>query len=99
VAYEPDDEVKDKKMMTLTKQVIPFYLQKLNIIAKENNAHLVLGKPTWADVYFAGILDYLNYLTKVDLLADYPNLKEVVDKVLANENIKAYIAKRPVTEV
>jgi prostaglandin-H2 D-isomerase / glutathione transferase len=44
VAYEPDDEVKEKKMMTLTKQVIPFYLNKLNIIAKENNNHLVLGK-------------------------------------------------------
>uniref|UniRef100_A0A2C9GW78 glutathione transferase n=1 Tax=Anopheles farauti TaxID=69004 RepID=A0A2C9GW78_9DIPT len=99
VAYEPDDMVKEKKMITLNNEVIPFYLTKLNVIAKENNGHLVLGKPTWADVYFAGILDYLNYLTKTNLLENFPNLQEVVDKVLDNENIKAYIAKRPITEV
>uniref|UniRef100_A0A182PUJ2 glutathione transferase n=1 Tax=Anopheles epiroticus TaxID=199890 RepID=A0A182PUJ2_9DIPT len=99
VAYEPDDMVKEKKMVTLNNEVIPFYLTKLNVIAKENNGHLVLGKPTWADVYFAGILDYLNYLTKTNLLENFPNLQEVVSKVLDNENIKAYIAKRPITEV
>uniref|UniRef100_A0AAG5D1E9 glutathione transferase n=1 Tax=Anopheles atroparvus TaxID=41427 RepID=A0AAG5D1E9_ANOAO len=99
VAYEPDDMVKEKKMITLNNEVIPFYLTKLNVIAKENNGHLVLGKPTWADVYFSGILDYLNYLTKTNLLENFPNLQEVVNKVLDNENIKAYIAKRPITEV
>ncbi|XP_058456414.1 glutathione S-transferase [Malaya genurostris] len=99
VAYEPDDIVKEKKMITLNNEVIPFYLTKLNVIAKENNGHLVLGKTTWADVYFAGILDYLNYLTKTNLLENFPNLQEVVNNVLANENIQAYIAKRPVTEV
>ncbi|XP_050067539.1 glutathione S-transferase [Anopheles maculipalpis] len=99
VAYEPDDLVKEKKMITLNNEVIPFYLTKLNVIAKENNGHLVLGKPTWADVYFAGILDYLNYLTKTNLLENFPNLQDVVNKVLDNENIKAYIAKRPITEV
>uniref|UniRef100_A0A182YLZ8 glutathione transferase n=1 Tax=Anopheles stephensi TaxID=30069 RepID=A0A182YLZ8_ANOST len=99
VAYEPDDMVKEKKMVTLNNEVIPFYLTKLNVIAKENNGHLVLGKPTWADVYFAGILDYLNYLTKTNLLENFPNLQDVVNKVLDNENVKAYIAKRPITEV
>lgn len=99
VAYEPDDIVKEKKMITLNNEVIPFYLTKLNVIAKENNGHLVLGKTTWADVYFAGILDYLNYLTKINLLENFPNLQECVNKVLENENIKAYIAKRPITEV
>ena len=63
-------------MVTLNNEVIPFYLTKLNVIAKENNGHLVLGKPTWADVYFAGILDYLNYLTKTNLLENFPNLQE-----------------------
>uniref|UniRef100_T1DH15 glutathione transferase n=1 Tax=Anopheles aquasalis TaxID=42839 RepID=T1DH15_ANOAQ len=99
VAYEPDDIVKEKKIITLNNEVIPFYLTKLNVIAKENNGHLVLGKPTWADVYFAGILDYLNYLTKTNLLENFPNLQEVVNKVVDHENVKAYIAKRPITEV
>lgn len=54
---------------------------------------------TWADIYFAGIIDYLNYLTKIDLLENFPGLRQVVENVLNNENIKNYIAKRPVTEV
>ena len=54
---------------------------------------------TWADIYFAGIIDYLNYLTKIDLLENFPSLRQVVDGVLNNDNVKAYIAQRPVTEV
>lgn len=44
VSYEPDDQVKDKKMITLTQEVIPFYLTKLNVIAKENDGHLALTR-------------------------------------------------------
>lgn len=44
VSYEPDDQVKEKKMITLTQEVIPFYLTKMNVIAKENNGHLVLNR-------------------------------------------------------
>lgn len=44
VAYEPDDVVKEKKLITLNNEVIPFYLSKVNNIAKENNDHLALGR-------------------------------------------------------
>lgn len=44
VSYEPDDEVKEKKNITLTTEVIPFYLEKLDAIAQENNGHLALGR-------------------------------------------------------
>lgn len=44
VSYEPDDEVKEKKQITLTTEVIPFYLEKLDAIVKENNGHLALAK-------------------------------------------------------
>lgn len=44
VSYEPDDEVKEKKQITLTTEVIPFYLEKLEAIVKENNGHLALSK-------------------------------------------------------
>lgn len=44
VSYEPDDEVKEKKQVTLTTEVIPFYLEKLDAIARENSGHLALGK-------------------------------------------------------
>lgn len=54
---------------------------------------------TWADVYLAGILDYLNYMAKVDLIEKHPNLKRLIDGVLALEPIKAWIEKRPQTDV
>lgn len=54
---------------------------------------------TWADIYFAGILDYLNYMAKVDLVEKYPNLKAVVDNVVSLEPIKAWLEKRPQTDV
>lgn len=99
VSYEPDDDVKEKKNITLTTEVIPFYLEKLEEIAKENQGHLALSKLTWADVYFAAILDYINYMAKVDLLEKYPGLRGLVDSVNELEPIKAWLEKRPVTDV
>jgi hypothetical protein len=31
-------------MTTLTQEVIPFYLTKMNVVAKENGGHLVLNR-------------------------------------------------------
>jgi prostaglandin-H2 D-isomerase / glutathione transferase len=44
VSYEPDDAVKTKKLSTWNNEVIPFYLEKLEDIARENNGHLACGK-------------------------------------------------------
>lgn len=44
VSYEPDDDVKVKKLQTLNSEVIPFYLEKLEDIARDNNGHLSCGK-------------------------------------------------------
>lgn len=44
MSYEPDDEVKKNKLQTLNTEVIPFYLEKLDDIARENNGHLACGK-------------------------------------------------------
>lgn len=104
-------------MQTLNEEVIPFYLEKLDHIAKDNGGFLAIGKVspfslsvttsynfffllqmTWADVYFTGILDYLNYLTKCDLVEHRVHLKKIVTAVRDNENIKAWIEKRPQTD-
>lgn len=54
---------------------------------------------TWADLYFVGILDYLNYMTKSDLVANHPNLQRLVDNVTSIDSIAAWIAKRPQTDI
>lgn len=59
---------------------------------------LVQFQLTWADFYFTALLDYLNFMTKQDLVANHENLKAVVTNVLEQESIKTWIEKRPKTE-
>lgn len=54
---------------------------------------------TWADIFFVGILDYLNYMVDFDLTENNPNLKNVVRNVSSVEAIAAWIKKRPKTRV
>lgn len=98
VAYEKDLKVQEDKRKPLNAETIPFYLAKLEEIAKENDGHLALKRITWADFYFAGIHDYLCVMTKQDLTADCPSLKKVVENVHAIDNVKRWIEKRPQTE-
>lgn len=44
LSYEPNDDAKDKKLQTLNEEVIPFYLEKLDHIAKDNGGFLAIGK-------------------------------------------------------
>ena len=97
VHYEQDEALKATKRKPLNEVTIPFYLGKLDEIAKENNGHLALKRLTWADIYFTGILDYINFMAGQDLTAKYPNLKKVADNVRELEGIKKWIAKRPKT--
>ncbi|XP_062560800.1 glutathione S-transferase-like [Armigeres subalbatus] len=97
--YDPDENGKEKKFAIIKKEVIPFYLEKLEEIARDNNGYLANGKLTWADLYFVGLLDYLNHLANTDLIVDQPNLQKVVKNVTSIESIKNWIDKRPQTDM
>jgi glutathione S-transferase len=60
VSYEPDDEVKQKKLQTLNNEVIPFYLEKLEDIAKENGGYLSIGRVNTTSSYIL-IFAILNF--------------------------------------
>ncbi|XP_068085135.1 glutathione S-transferase [Anabrus simplex] len=96
--YEENEEAKAKKIQTLRKETLPMYLSKLDKQVKDNGGHFVGGKLTWADLYFSSHLDTWGVLFGKPVTDDYPNLKVVYDKVNALPAIKAWIAKRPVTE-
>lgn len=85
-------------MVTLKSETIPFYLAKLESMAKENNGHFALSKLTWADMYFVGMLNYMNAMATFNLVDNYPALKALVDSVNSLASIKAWLAVRPVTE-
>lgn len=44
VHWESDEAIKQKKSAELKKDVIPFYLDKFDAMAKENNGYLALGR-------------------------------------------------------
>jgi len=99
VHYETDEQVKEKKAVTLNKETIPFYLEKLDALARVNLGYLALQRLTWADVYFAAVLDYLKYMTNPELIDDCPNLVAVVQRVHTVKAIKAWLAKRPPSDL
>lgn len=61
MSYEPDDDVKEKKLVTLNAEVIPFYLEKLEDIARDNNGYLALGRVDFLN-YFLCLLNRLRIL-------------------------------------
>ncbi|XP_018334284.1 glutathione S-transferase [Agrilus planipennis] len=97
--YESDPSIKESRKGPLLKETIPYYLERLDAIAKQNNGHLACGKLTWADIILAAWLDYLNYMISGNLLEKYANLQSVVNNVLSIPQIKAWIEKRPHSEM
>lgn len=75
------------------------YLNSLVVVSESHDSFdSFCFQLTWADFYFTAILDYLNYLTKTDLIAHHENLRQVVINVLEQESIKTWVEKRPKTE-
>lgn len=50
---------------------------------------------TWADLYFLGLLEYLNVMAKGDITEGCPNLQAVINNVLAIPVIKKWVETRP----
>lgn len=84
-------------MITLKAETIPFYLDKLESMVKENNGFFALSKLTWADLYFVALLNYLNHMATFNLVADRPALSGLVESVNGLESIKVWLTKRPST--
>ncbi|KAK9506950.1 hypothetical protein O3M35_008793 [Rhynocoris fuscipes] len=97
--YENDEKLKEKKKEEVLKETAPFYLKKLDELVKENGGYLANGTLSWGDLYFIGISDYLVGMLGYDFFEKYANLKALKDKVLAIPAIKAWIAKRPHTDL
>ncbi|KAL7015378.1 hypothetical protein ACKWTF_016417 [Chironomus riparius] len=94
----PEDQ-KEAAMKKVLEETIPLYLSKLNSLAEENDGYLACKRLTWADIYVTSLSALINFIGKgQDLFATYPALKKVIDTVESIENIKKWIAERPVTE-
>lgn len=97
--YDQDEASKEKKWEPLKNETVPYYMSKFEEVVNKNDGYFVSGKLTWADLYFVGILDYLNAMVKEDLVENHPKLKALRENVLALPPIKAWVEKRPDSEI
>jgi len=99
VHFEADEAIKQKKKETLIAETVPFYLGKLEEIAKENKGHLAVSKLTWADFFFAAMMEIFKIWTRPEILSKYPNLQKVAENVYNLDAIKTWMKKRPATDM
>ncbi|XP_028045980.2 glutathione S-transferase [Monomorium pharaonis] len=96
--WEQDPASKEKLKETAFKK-LPFYLDKFENQVKKNGGHFVGGKLSWADFLWAGYCDYLSSIVAGDPNKDHPEMKKLMEKVRALPNVKAYLEKRPKTQL
>ncbi|XP_018356543.1 PREDICTED: glutathione S-transferase-like [Trachymyrmex septentrionalis] len=96
--WEKDPAFKEKLKETAF-QKWPYYLDKFEAQVKKNGGYFVGGKLSWADFLWAAYFDYLSFVLEDDPNKDHPELKKLVEKVRALPNVKAYIEKRPITQL
>ncbi|XP_076239149.1 glutathione S-transferase S4 [Calliopsis andreniformis] len=92
---ESDPVVKAKKREEVFTNVIPFYLSKLEELAKNNDGYLHGGQLSYADLFFVAISDSINTAYESDITKDKPHLKALKEKILAIPSIKAWVERRP----
>lgn len=94
------DETKKAELLKhfLTETAPPVLTNYRSIIEKNGTGYFVGDSLTWADIGLAYALDCLSKIDSSIIDAHAP-LKAHIDKVLSLPNIKAWIDKRPVTEV
>ncbi|EFN62035.1 Glutathione S-transferase [Camponotus floridanus] len=96
--WEKDPALKEK-LKGIAFEKLPFYLDKFEAQVKKNGGYFVNGKLSWADILWTAYCDYLSFVLAGDPNKDHPELKKLVEKVRALPNIKAYIEKRPKTQL
>ncbi|XP_053979678.1 glutathione S-transferase-like [Hylaeus volcanicus] len=92
---EQDPALKAKKKVEVFENTVPFYLNKLEELTKNNGGYLHGGQLSYADLFFVAITDSLSTAYEADITKDKPHLKALKEKVLAIPSIKAYVEKRP----
>ncbi|KAL7011735.1 hypothetical protein ACKWTF_014417 [Chironomus riparius] len=92
--FSPPNVIEEKRAQ-LKSESIPFFLKNLEEIASKNDEFLAIKKLSWGDLYFAAMIDYMNWMMKGNLLEDFENLKKVYEYVMEIDGIKSYVEKRP----
>ncbi|KAF7388382.1 hypothetical protein HZH68_012324 [Vespula germanica] len=92
--YEQNAEAKAAKLK-VANEVVPYFLERLDNQVKNNGGYFVGGALSWADFTFVALLDYLNFMSKSNIIEKYDNLKALKEKVENIPAIKKWVEKHP----
>jgi len=92
--YESNEQAKEEKEKVAKEETVPYYLERLDAQVKKNGGYFIGGAVSWADLTFVGLLDYLNFMMKKDIVEEYENLKQLQKKVEEIPAIKRWMEKR-----
>jgi len=98
---ETDEAKKAEIKKKFVEEQLPASLAMLEALLKQNHGgdHYLVGSDlTWADLAFAVFVDWTARAQAVNPLEKFPKLHALLDKVLNQPKVKAWIEKRPKTE-
>jgi len=99
VHFEGDEAKKKEGCENLKTVIVPGFGKSMTAILTKNGGQYMVGNGlTWADIAIADIVDLMAKKNK-DVLTKCPPLLDLTKRVNNLPNIKAWIAKRPVTEL
>lgn len=98
--FEQDPAKKQEMIKESLKKSKEKYLSVFNSIIEKNDGKHLLGKTlTWADIVIAHSLSHTAQVLGTSLVADFPSLKSLLDTVYNTPSIKAWVDKRPQTDL
>ncbi|XP_056648345.1 glutathione S-transferase-like [Diorhabda sublineata] len=89
------DEHKKRNFEIKMQSTLSLFLPSLEERAKKNGGFIALNRLTWPDLCFTTYYQDIRNILGKDFLHDYPNLQHVKKHVLAVENIRNWIKRRP----
>jgi len=98
--WSEDEAKKLKTKNVILDKWVPAYFTQMEKDLKDNGGKFLVGKNfTWADFLVAHFNEVFESMVDETLLDSYPTLKAHQQNVFSEPKIKAWLAKRPVTEL
>lgn len=96
---EKDEKRKKELQEKLMNETAPTNLKAFNErLGKTGSGYLAPSGLSWADLHLFNVLEFFGP-KRDELIANFKNVKELVDRISANPNVASWLAKRPKTDL